>query len=1504
MTQTSGRELSATQRALYRELAERRARTRAFPSLPVETAAPLSSAQQQIWFAQQLDPQTPNYHIPMACRIRGPLDVAVVRAALDIVTRRHDALRTVFGADGESQRVLGDVDIDVPVVALDDSGAEEREAEARRRCERDALVPFDLATGPLLRALVLRLADDDHVLQVTVHHIVFDARSQAVFWRDFGAAYGVVVRGGDPVDDLPPRPPVRFSEFAAWQRQALDEGAFDSDLLHWRNRLAGVAPVLELPFDGHGGGADRPAQPSRVARLRVDEQLVTRVRGVARRHGTTDYVVLLAAFQVLLSRYSGSDDVVVGCPASLRGRAELRDVVGPFINTVVFRGDLGGDGLTFDALVARAKEVTLDGFQHAEVPFAHLVERLNPPRVPGRPPLAQVLFQLLHGGPAAGVPALPGCDVSPFLSDLGLSRLDLEFIVNDERPGPRHSAPGRESGMTIDVYSAPELFSGAAVDEMLRCYRDLLDALTASPELPIDSARTDETRSAAAESGPVVELPDTSLVDMFAAQAALTPDRVALGGDGTELTYRELDDRVCSLANALMRRGAGPEQIVGIRLPRSVDLVVAILAVLRTGAAYLPLDPDYPADRTAFMVEDARPVVVIDDPQSLVAPEDRASRPPRPRIGPDSAAYVIYTSGSTGRPKGVVVPHEGILNRILWMQDTYRLDKRDVVLQKTPASFDVSVWEFLWPTSVGAKLVLAAPGGHRDPAYLARLIREQRVTVTHFVPSMLRAFLREPASRGCTGLRDVFCSGEALGADLVDSFHEALGGVRLHNLYGPTEASVDVTAFPCTPGAASVPIGKPVWNTQTYVLDGRLRRVPVGVAGELYLAGVQLARGYLGRPGLTAERFIANPFGPPGSRMYRTGDLVRRNADGSLLYLGRTDHQVKIRGFRVELGEIEAALCADPAVESAQVVYRDERLVAYVVTQGAEAGEHEGGGAGEDTGGRVDVRRLRSGVRSLLPDHMMPTDYVVLPAFPLTPSGKVDRKALPAPSPVPSSDRSYVKPRSPFEERLCDIWKERLGVPRVGLTDDFFDLGGHSLLAVRIVADARARLGVEFSIEALFTARTVEALSDTLEEKTALPGHDLVADSELNLRVDLGGGSTAGVPVDPPRRILLTGANGFLGVFLLRELLDQTEADIHCLVRRAGEESPRIRLERELDRHGLRIDEHRHRVVVVEGDLARPCLGLGEEGFDRLAHDVDLVVHNGSEVNLALPYERLRAANVEGVREVLRLAGRHHVKPVHYVSTASVSACLAPASAPVRADSLPRLEALPMNGYVRSKWVAEKLVRAAREQGVPTTIHRPSTISGHSVTGLGGGAVAYWQFLRAVVATGTAPEGLDWPENLVPVDFVARALVRLALRPESAGQSFHLTNDSTVRFAELVQQARSLGYSIRPVDSARWREEIQAAAVDSDGPGPDSPVASVAVVLSALDTETVAPPPAFDVTATSDLLGPDLVCPAVDAGLLELYLRGLVETGQLPPPPTGSASTGSASTGSARTGSA
>ncbi|WP_158939271.1 non-ribosomal peptide synthetase, partial [Streptomyces sp. NRRL S-87] len=586
----------------------------------------------------------------------------------------------------------------------------------------------------------------------------------------------------------------------------------------------------------------------------------------------------------------------------------------------------------------------------------------------------------------------------------------------------------------------------------------------------------------------------TTLPELFQAQVRRTPDAPALLTDAGEWSYARLDSWANRLARLLVEHGAGPESVVAVAVPRSAELVVALLAVHKAGAAYLPLDTDYPADRLAFMLADARPVcvlaasgvalpdaqaptVLLDEPDLL---DGRADDPLPPRAVPANPAYVIYTSGSTGRPKGVLVPHEGIVNRLLWIQDAYGLTDRDRVLQKTPSSFDVSVQEFFWPLVTGAALVVAAPGGHRDPAYLARLIRERRVTAVHFVPSMLQVFLAEPTAAGCTGLRLVLCSGEGLPAALAERFHRVLGGVRLHNLYGPTEASIDVTAAESRPGDAAgagglVPVGRPVWNTRLYVLDAALTPVASGEEGELYLAGVQLGRGYLDRPGLTAERFVADPFGPAGTRMYRTGDLVRWNADGGLDFVGRADQQVKIRGFRVEPGEIEAELTADPAVGHAAVVAREDRpgdlrLVAYVVPAADAV---------------ADPERIRRRLAAVLPAHMVPSALLVLPALPLTPNGKLDRAALPAPD--FSAAVTDEAPRTEREEVLCGLFAEVLGLDRVGVHDDFFDLGGHSLLATRLANRIRTVLGAQLGLSALFAAPTVAGVAAVLSPDTAGP---------------------------------------------------------------------------------------------------------------------------------------------------------------------------------------------------------------------------------------------------------------------------------------------------------------------------------------------------------------------------------------------------------------------------------
>ncbi|MEU9568263.1 amino acid adenylation domain-containing protein, partial [Streptomyces sp. NPDC048161] len=709
------------------------------------------------------------------------------------------------------------------------------------------------------------------------------------------------------------------------------------------------------------------------------------------------------------------------------------------------------------------REASLGAFAHQDVPFEHLVEELNPQRSTAHHPLFQVMLTLQNNEQPDF--RLPGLRVQTKGLHSGVSRMDLTLSLTEQR-----DERGQLAGIEGVVEYATDLYDPQTISTLTTRWTDLLEALTTRPEQPIthaDILTTDERHQVLTEWNDTVhEVPDTTLPELFAAQAARTPDALALIDGGTELTYAQLDARANRLARLLVDRGVRPGGTVAVALPRSVELVVALLAVHKAGAAYLPLDLDYPAERLAFMRADARPDLVLDDLDAIAAltgtaAADGTEHGPSVALSPELPAYVIYTSGSTGRAKGVVIPQRGVVNRLLWMQDTYRLAADDRVLQKTPSSFDVSVWEFFWPLITGATLVMAAPQGHKDPAYLAELIRTQGITTAHFVPSMLDVFLAEPTAAQCTALRRVICSGEALSAGLTERFRSTLGA-ELHNLYGPTEASIDVTAWPCLTDTGVVPIGRPVWNTRTYVLDAALRPVPPGVAGELYLAGTQLALGYLDRPGLTAERFVADPYGAAGSRMYRTGDLARWTPEGVLEFLGRSDDQVKIRGFRIELGEIENALMGHPSVGAAVVVARQGRLAAYLVPPaGTEA--------------MPDTEAIRVHLGTSLPAYMVPAAFVTLPELPLTANGKLDRRALPEPDFARMV--SGREPRTERERALCAAFADVLGLDTVGADDDFFRLGGHSLLVMRLVSRIRDRLGMEIAVRTVFDAPTPAGLA-------------------------------------------------------------------------------------------------------------------------------------------------------------------------------------------------------------------------------------------------------------------------------------------------------------------------------------------------------------------------------------------------------------------------------------------
>ncbi|MFI6254232.1 amino acid adenylation domain-containing protein, partial [Streptomyces sp. NPDC051016] len=998
---------------------------------------PLSPAQRRLLLVEQITGSGVAYNFPLVLRLRGDLDTEALRAALRDVADRHEALRTVFPAhEGEPyQRIVPAEDAD-PALTVVDATEEALPAlieAAQRR-------PFDLTAELPLRCEVFRLAADDHVVAVVLHHITTDEWSDRPFLADLDTAYAARRTGRAPA--WAPLP-VQYADYTLWQRDLL-AATGETQLAHWTDALRGLPDELTLPAD-----RPRPAEPTgRGGKVRLELPTATghALRDLTTATGTSMFMLFQAATAALLHQLGAGEDIPLGSPIAGRTDEALGDLVGFFVNTLVLRTDLSGDRLSFRELLGRVRESSLSAFEYQDLPFDRVVEALNPPRAAGRNPLFQVMLGYHHR--LDGDPDVLGLATEWFDMDTGMAKFDLHFTYVDE--------PDR---LVLILEYATDLFDDATAALLADRAVRVLEHVSAEPDLPVRDldvlAEDERTRVLTHWNATAHPVPPTTLPELFRAQVARTPDATALVFEEQRLSYAELDARVEHTARVLAGLGAGPERTVAVALPRSVDLVVALLAAHRAGAAYLPLDPDYPADRLALMVEDARPVCVIRDGLPT-GPEGGLPTSYDPR----HPAYVIYTSGSTGRPKGVVVPHAGIVNRLLWMQDTYRLTPADRVLQKTPSSFDVSVWEFFWPLITGAGLVLARPEGHRDPAYLARLIREQDVTTVHFVPSMLQLFLEEPTAAECTGLRRVMCSGEALPAALARRCHEVLD-TGLHNLYGPTEASVDVTAIEIGPGATVVPVGRPVWNTRLYILDAALRPVPPGVPGELYLAGVQLARGYLDRPGLTAERFVADPHGAPGERMYRTGDLARWTADGTVEYLGRTDDQVKVRGFRVEPGEIENVLAAHPAVAQVTVAVRDQALVAYVVPA---------------AGPVVDATALRAHTAAALPAHMVPAAYVTLDALPLTPNGKLDRKALPAPE-FTSATGDGTPPRTPREEILAALFADVLGRERIGVDDDFFALGGHSLLAMRLVSRVRAALGTELTVRAVFEAPTVALLA-------------------------------------------------------------------------------------------------------------------------------------------------------------------------------------------------------------------------------------------------------------------------------------------------------------------------------------------------------------------------------------------------------------------------------------------
>ncbi|HFH4737758.1 TPA: non-ribosomal peptide synthase/polyketide synthase [Pseudomonas aeruginosa] len=1028
----------------------------------------LSYAQQRMWFLWHLEPQSGAYNLPSAVRLNGPLDRQALERAFASLVQRHEALRTVFPRGADDSLAQAPLQRPLEVAFEDCSGLPEAEQEARLReeAQRESLQPFDLCEGPLLRVRLIRLGEERHVLLLTLHHIVSDGWSMNVLIEEFSRFYSAYATGAEP--GLPALP-IQYADYALWQRSWLEAGEQERQLEYWRGKLGERHPVLELPTDH-----PRPAVPSyRGSRYEfsIEPALAEALRGTARRQGLTLFMLLLGGFNILLQRYSGQTDLRVGVPIANRNRAEVEGLIGLFVNTQVLRSVF--DGRTSVAtLLAGLKDTVLGAQAHQDLPFERLVEAFKVERSLSHSPLFQVMYN--HQPLVADIEALDS------VAGLSFGQLDWKSRTT-------------QFDLSLDTYEkggrlyaaltyATDLFEARTVERMARHWQNLLRGMLENPQASVDSLPMldAEERYQLLEgwNATAAEYPlQRGVHRLFEEQVERTPTAPALAFGEERLDYAELNRRANRLAHALIERGIGADRLVGVAMERSIEMVVALMAILKAGGAYVPVDPEYPEERQAYMLEDsgvqlllsqshlklplAQGVQRIDLDRGAPWFEDYSEANPDIHLDGENLAYVIYTSGSTGKPKGAGNRHSALSNRLCWMQQAYGLGVGDTVLQKTPFSFDVSVWEFFWPLMSGARLVVAAPGDHRDPAKLVKLINREGVDTLHFVPSMLQAFLQDEDVASCTSLKRIVCSGEALPADAQQQVFAKLPQAGLYNLYGPTEAAIDVTHWTCVEeGKDAVPIGRPIANLACYILDGNLEPVPVGVLGELYLAGRGLARGYHQRPGLTAERFVASPF-VAGERMYRTGDLARYRADGVIEYAGRIDHQVKLRGLRIELGEIEARLLEHPWVREAAVLAVDGRqLVGYVVL------ESEGG----------DWREaLAAHLATSLPEYMVPAQWLALERMPLSPNGKLDRKALPAPE-VSVAQAGYSAPRNAVERTLAEIWQDLLGVERVGLDDNFFSLGGDSIVSIQVVSRAR-QAGLQLSPRDLFQHQNIRSLA-------------------------------------------------------------------------------------------------------------------------------------------------------------------------------------------------------------------------------------------------------------------------------------------------------------------------------------------------------------------------------------------------------------------------------------------
>lgn len=1382
------------------------------PITPVlrTTPIPLSYAQQRLWFLDQLEPGSASYNIPIALRLSGRLNVSALGQSINEVVRRHESLRTSFvTVNGQpAQKVRPDLVLPVMQVDLTMLSEQARRAATQSLCRQEAAKPFALTNDPLIRITLITLVHganrQEYILLMTLHHIVSDGWSSAILTREFVALYQAFNEGREsPLTELT----IQYADFACWQRQWLSGDVLQRQIDYWQKQLSGIPDLLELPTDH-----PRPPVMSYCGAnytFSVPLALAEQVRALSRHHNTTLFMALLAVFNVLLFRYSHQQDVCVGTPVANRNKLDIEGLIGFFVNTLVLRTDLSGDPL-FNELLAQVKSTVLDAQNHQDLPFEQVVDVLKPERSRSHNPLFQVWFTLQNTMQQSA--EMPGLSIGSVEGENTVSKFDLALHLQEQ-----------ETGLLTGVFEYnTDLFEQNTIVRLADHYLTLLQGIVNRPQ-----ARLSELRllPEAEEQQILVNWNDTKadypqvrcLHQLFEEQVGKTPNAVAAVFGDRSLSYAELNGRANQLAHFLRSKGVGADVLVGLCVERSLEMVIGLLGILKAGGAYVPLDPDYPHERLLYMMQDTQAPVLLTQQQLIeklptcaadIICLDRRwpeisqyhANNPAVQANPLDLAYIIYTSGSTGKPKGVMVSHRNAVHSTSARFSAYR-DSVQAFLLLSSFAFDSSVAGIFWTLGQGGCLCLPSQDGAKDPSMLGTIVAGQQVSHLLALPSFYSLLLKQLPAQ-LQSLKTVIVAGESCPTEVVKQHGEVLPEAQLYNEYGPTEATVWSSVYRAGPEDTDRPlsIGRPIDNVQIYLLDRMGSPVPVGVQGELYIGGEGLTRGYLNHPELTAEKFIPNPFSEAGSRLYKTGDLARYRPDGNIEFLGRVDHQVKIRGFRIELGEIETRLLEHPDVTETAVLAREDKpgnkqLVAYVV------------------GNLADSFALREHLRTALPDYMLPTAFVFLESMPLSANGKIDRKSLLAVDADAPVKAQPALPVTPTERKLAELWAELLNIALPDSGDDFFDLGGHSLLAIELVFAVQQTFNTELLLVDIFEHPTLAEQALLIDgNETANPQREILIDLESDAELDAGIFPVSSAPIDitEAQALFLTGATGFLGAFLLAELLKQTRADIYCLVRAADEQEAGDRLKQQLNRYELLAKLDFRRIIPVCGDLASPGLGLTEQRYREIAAHVSAIYHNGALVNFIQPYRALKPANVLGTQEVLRLACTGKPKAIHYVSTLSVFSEKKPAHPQGFAEyDEPRLTEHLDNGYAQSKWVAEKLVRQARDRGFQVSIYRPATVAGDTLNGIWNVDDFLCRLLKGCIQLGSVPVGNN-RMDMAPVDYMSRAIVSLSLLPSSIGACFHLNHPAPPYSDELVDWFSLSGYRLDRIPYQEWVKKILA----------------------------------------------------------------------------------------------